>query len=170
MVWRHRFIKDTRGAAALEFALIATPFFALLFAILEVAMVFFSSALLDRAVEDVARDIRTGETISALVTADQFRTQICEGIDLVMDCDQLTVDVRPIDDFGSFDFAVPLDDEGDLDDGDFSFDTGEAEQRIMVRVFYEWQLMGPGLISGMANMNDNRIMITSTTAFRNEPF
>ena len=37
-----RFRRDRRGSAAVEFALIATPFFALLFAIIETSIVFFA--------------------------------------------------------------------------------------------------------------------------------
>ena len=170
MIKTRRFVTDKNGATAVEFALIAAPFFALLFAILEVALVFFGGALLDQAVEDVSRDIRTGEITNRNTTQQDFHDLICEGITLVMDCNNLTIDVRPINDFAAFDFTVPLTAEGELDGASFTFDSGDTEERVMVRAFYEWQLLGPRLINGMSNMSNNRIMMTSTTAFRNEPY
>ena len=170
MIKLSRFKQDQDGAAALEFALIAAPFFALLFAILEVALIFFSSALLDRAIEDASRDIRTGQTSSLTSTADDFRNEICDTIRTVMSCENLRVDVRPIENFNAADFTVPLTDDEEIDDSDFTFVTGGSEQRIMVRAYYEWKLIGPGLVNGMSNMSENRRLITSTTAFRNEPF
>ena len=50
-----RFIKQQDGAAAVEFALVATPFLALLFAIIESAMVFFAGQSLEAATASAAR-------------------------------------------------------------------------------------------------------------------
>lgn len=170
MSLKRQITTDEDGAAALEFALIAAPFFMLLFGILEVALIFFGSALLDRAVEDAARDIRTGEMSSLSASETDFSNQICANIDLIMDCDRLELDVRPMDSFSSVDFNIAMDDDGELDTGDFGFDTGGSEDVIFVRAYYEWQLFGPGLVNGMSNMDENRRLIVSTTAFKNEPF
>ena len=50
-----RFRRNRRGSAAVEFALVAPLFFGLLFAIIELAMVFFASQVLETATQDSAR-------------------------------------------------------------------------------------------------------------------
>ena len=47
-----RFRKDKKGAAAIEFAFVAIPFFALMFAIVETAMAFFFNQILETATAD----------------------------------------------------------------------------------------------------------------------
>jgi Flp pilus assembly protein TadG len=55
-----RLRRDRSGSAAVEFAMIAAPFFLLLFAMIEVAAVFFTGTVLENAVLETARQIRTG--------------------------------------------------------------------------------------------------------------
>jgi Flp pilus assembly protein TadG len=153
-----------------EFALVATPFFALLFGILEIALIFFASAVIEDGVAEAARDIRTGQLQNAGQDEEDFRAAICQRIEAVADCSRLRVDVRTFDNFSSSQMGAPTDGDGDLDDSGFTFDPGEAGDVVVVRVFYDWQLLGPGLINGLSNMPGNRRLISSASAFRNEPF
>lgn len=164
------FMRDRQGATAVEFALVATPFFLLIFAILEIALIFFASAIIENAVADAARDIRTGELQTAGGGETEFRAAICQQIRTVADCSRLRVDVRTFENFASTQFDPPVGDDGELDDSGFSFTPGDAQDIIVVRVFYDWQLLGPGMINGLANMPGNRRLISAATAFRNEPF
>src|SRR3546814_9108371 len=54
-------LRDERGSALIEFALIAPPFFLLLIGTLEVSMMFFASAVLEGATKEAARQIRSEE-------------------------------------------------------------------------------------------------------------
>ena len=56
-----RFARQQGGAAAVEFGLVAAPFLALVFAIMETAIVFFSGQALETAVADASRLIMTGQ-------------------------------------------------------------------------------------------------------------
>ncbi len=56
-----RLLRQQDGAAAVEFGLVAAPFLALIFAIMETAIVFFSGQALETAVADSARLIMTGQ-------------------------------------------------------------------------------------------------------------
>lgn len=165
-----RFGRDRSGAAAVEFALVATPFFVLLFGILEIALVFFTTAVVEDAVSEAARDIRTGELQTAGGKEDDFRAAICARIDTVADCGKLAVDVRPFNAFGSIDMTTPYDEDGDLDDSGFQFDPGASGDVVLVRVFYDYRLLGPGFVNGLSNLPGNRRLISAATAFRNEPF
>ncbi len=50
-----RFRRNRAGSAAVEFALVAPVFFALLFAVIEVATYFFASQVLETITQDSAR-------------------------------------------------------------------------------------------------------------------
>ncbi len=56
-----RFARNKQGTTAVEFGLVAAPFLALLFAIIETAVVFFAGQTLETAVADTARLIMTGQ-------------------------------------------------------------------------------------------------------------
>ncbi|MGJ3231051.1 MAG: TadE/TadG family type IV pilus assembly protein [Oceanicaulis sp.] len=165
-----RFARDRDGSAAVEFALVATPFFFLLFGIIEVALIFFATAVIEDAVAEAARDIRTGELQTAGQTEADFRAVICERINTIADCGRLRVDVRTFENFTGADMGAPIGDDGELEDDGFTFEPGEAGDVVVVRVFYDWQLLGPGFLNGLSNMSGNRRLISAATAFRNEPF
>ncbi len=50
-----RFGRNRHGSAAVEFAIVAPIFFALIFAIIEKAIVFFAGQVLESAVQDSVR-------------------------------------------------------------------------------------------------------------------
>ena len=56
-----RFARRQDGAAAIEFAMVAAPFLAMVFAIMETAIVFFAGQALETAAADSARLIMTGQ-------------------------------------------------------------------------------------------------------------
>ena len=62
-----RFRRNRRGSAAVEFALVAPIFFALLFAIIELAMVFFASQVLETVTQDSRALIMTGQAQNAVL-------------------------------------------------------------------------------------------------------
>ena len=72
-----RFRRNRRGSAAVEFALVAPVFFALLFAIIETAIVFFASQVLETVTQNSARQIMTGQAQDAnYAQANSFKDRI----------------------------------------------------------------------------------------------
>jgi Flp pilus assembly protein TadG len=59
-----RFRRNRSGSAAVEFALVAPMFFALIFAIIETGMVFFAGQVLETAVQDGGRLIYTSQSLT----------------------------------------------------------------------------------------------------------
>src|SRR5438105_11159770 len=57
------------GAVAVEFAFVAAPFLALLFAILETGLVFFANQTLETVIADSGRFIMTGQAAGMDLTA-----------------------------------------------------------------------------------------------------
>lgn len=165
------FAKDRRGVAAVEFAMIAAPFFFLLMGLIEVCMIFIMSSILDYAVYETARPIRTGEAQRAAVDQDAFRTLVCSKVFDLLDCThRMYIDVRSVDRFSSTPTSSPMDSTGTIDPDQFIFDAGGPSEIVAVRVFYEWSLITPLITKPLANMSGNRHLLQASAVFRNEPF
>jgi len=165
-----RFLADQKGAYAIEFALVAIPFLALLFAIIETALVFFADSILNNASAQAARLIRTGQAQSQSLSAESFKSQICNAIAVPMfKCAKLHVDVKTYQEFGSVNLTKPLDEDGNLVD-DFNYDPGKGGEIVVVRVFYEWPIVVNSFGIHLADMANGSRLLSSVFAFRNEPF
>src|SRR3954469_3185420 len=75
-----RMLSDRSGAAAVEFAMVAAPFLALVFAIMETAIVFFAGQALETAGADSARLIMTGQAQTQGFSQLQFKQAVCARI------------------------------------------------------------------------------------------
>ncbi|WP_417490960.1 TadE/TadG family type IV pilus assembly protein [Maricaulis sp.] len=162
--------RDQSGATAVEFAIIAAPFFFLLFAMIEIASVFFTSTVLENAVLETAREIRTGQAQAAGMTRNQFRDEICTRIEVVGNCDRLEFDVQVFEGFNTVDQTSPVNADGSLNTGSFGWDPGEAGDIVLVRVFYRWSLLTPNFGGALSNMSGNQRLLSAASVFRNEPF
>ena len=93
--WLRRFVRKEDGSSAVEFALIAAPFMALIFAILETALVFFSGQALETAVADASRLILTGQAQTQGMSQTTFKDAVCARIFGLFDCQSgVYVDVK----------------------------------------------------------------------------
>src|ERR1700759_1352423 len=81
-----RLLRREDGAAAVEFGLVAAPFLALTFAIMETAIVFFSGQALETAVADSARLIMTGQAQTQGFNQAAFKNAVCAKIFGLFDC------------------------------------------------------------------------------------
>ncbi len=167
----NRFRRSRDGATAVEFAIVATPFLALMFGILDLGLVFLVSTTLENAVEEASRKIRTGELQTAGGTASTFKTAVCDELSwLGADCSSaLHVDVRTFSTFAGVTTSDPTT-NGAFDDTKTQFSTGGSESIVLVRVYYEWGLMAPLMNQGLENLANGKRMISATSTFRNEPY
>jgi Flp pilus assembly protein TadG len=166
-----QYAENRRGAAAVEFAMIAAPFFFIIFALIEVCMIFIMSAVLDHAVYEAARPIRTGGVQREGLDRDEFRQTVCARFYNLMDCNNLLhVDVRTINRFGMAPTGVPMDANGNIDPGQMTYNPGGPAEIVAVRVFYEWPLFTPVLSKPLANLPGDKHLLEAVAVFRNEPF
>ena len=174
-----RFRGSRRGSAAVEFALVAPMFFALLFAILESALMFLASQVLESASQSSARVLLTGQAQSGSVTAcavsgvstpcsqTTFKAYVCSQIPALFDCSKLYVDVVSTNSFG----ALSLTSYGNscsFNPTGVQYNAGTAGQVVVVRLFYQWPLFVTGLGFNMGC--SNKRLLIATAAFKNEPF
>lgn len=162
-----RFVRQQSGAATVEFALVAAPFFALLFAILQTAIVFFAGQVLETAMADSARLIMTGQAQLQGFTQTAFKNAVCSRIYGLFDCqNKLMVDVRRYTSFSSADLSQPVK-NGQIDKN-FQFDHGGPGEIVVVRMLYEWPVFIPDL--HLATLSGGNRLLMATAAFRNEPY
>jgi len=164
-----RFRGDRCGATAIEFGIVALPFFTLLVALIEVSLVFFANFTLENAVEKASRLIRTGQAQTQGFSESQFKQSICDDVTGIQNClGGLKLDVQRFDDFSGVSLPSPLDANGELRT-DFSYNPGSGGDVVIVRAFFEWDLIAsfPG---SLGNMPGGGRLLVATAAFRNEPF
>jgi Flp pilus assembly protein TadG len=165
-----RFARGEDGIAAVEFGIVAAPFLALMFAIMETALVFFASQTLETAVADSARLIMTGQAQQQGFTEAQFKTTVCSKILGLFDCASgLKIDVKTYNSFSAISSAKPIDANGNLQTN-FGYSPGAAGDIVVVRLMYEWPIYVSLLGFNLADMSGNKRLIIATAAFRNEPY
>jgi|TARA_R110002020_G_scaffold406378_2_gene616506 Flp pilus assembly protein TadG len=165
------YANDRRGAAAVEFAMIAAPFFLLIFGLLEICVLFIVSTIMEHAVAEASRQIRTGQAQGSGFNEQNFRTAVCDRFMGMLDCDaKLHIDVKALSGFSAAQIDMPLDADGNFDDGNFAYDPGGPNDIVAVRIFYEWNLMTPLMSIPLANMAGSKHLVQANAVFRNEPF
>ena len=166
------FVRGEDGAAAVEMGLVALPFFALLFGIVELGLIFLVSSSLENATAQAARTIRTGEFQGGgTTTAGAFKTAICNNFGwLQSDCAaNLAVDVRTFATFSSVTAPQPVSNKV-FNQAALTFTPGGPGDIVVVRVYYQWPLIAPLMSQALETVNGGRNLITTTATFRNEPY
>jgi Flp pilus assembly protein TadG len=165
-----RFARSERGATAIEFSLVAVPFFGLMFAILEIGITFFAQQTLDTAVQMSARLIRTGIAQEQNYDSNTFKNTICDRVGIIFDCGKLKIDVRTIATFDSNPPPPPFDQDGNLTDQNFVYTPGKGGEIVLVRAFYEWPSTMKLVYFSLANTGNGNYLMAASAAFKNEPF
>jgi len=162
------FGRNRHGSAVVEFAIIAPIFFALIFAIIETAMVFFAGQLLETAVQDTGRAFYTSQT----VTATGLNTALCNQVTTLMDCatTKLCLDVRTFAKGAAIALPSVVDASGNYTCLIQLPDTGSTDVTVVVRGYYQWPLFVTGLGYNIANIQrgtaTNKRLLAAATAVR----
>ncbi|MDK4740958.1 pilus assembly protein [Rhizobium sp. CB3171] len=180
------FVRSRDGAAAIEFALLAIPYFLIIFAILETFVAFIAEQVVSNAVDTVSREIRTGQ-ITAATGAQPFRQAFCNEISVIIACSatelttptNLYLDVESYTSFAAMPTTIPRvssDPYSDLDTTGFKFAPGGAKSMNMVRAYYRWQIMTDLLRPYLTTIRPSdgsmptTYLIVATAAFQNENY
>jgi Flp pilus assembly protein TadG len=158
------------GATAIEFAMVAAPFIALLFAVLETALVFFAGQTLEAAVADSARLIMTGQAQTQGLTQAAFKNQVCARIFGLFDCaNKLYVDVESYPNFAAVNTTPPVQ-NGALDTSKMTYSPGGPGDIVIVSLYYQWPIAVSLLGNNLSNLAGSQRLLVATSAFRNEPY
>lgn len=165
-----RFRRNRRGSAAVEFALVAPMFFAVLFAIIEMAMVFFASQVLETVTQDTSRLIMTGQAQNSSFSQAQFKNAVCAKLVVMFDCTNgVSIDVQSYKEFSTVDTSNPID-AGKNFVPPNNYLPGGPGDIVVVRLFYKWPLYVIGMGFNISNIGTNQRLLTATAAFQNEPY
>ncbi len=158
--------KDKEGVAAVEFAIVALPFFMLLFGIIELAVIFFLNSAMTHAVSEAGRQIRTGN-FQACGGAAKFKELVCSEMDNMMDCqNNIRIDVLSQPKFKDINMPDP---EENLQPGNYA--NTNAGDPVVIRALFYYQLAMPAALTRMeTHQGSGYRILESSTAFRNEPF
>jgi len=161
---------NRKGSAAVEFAMIALPFFMMLFAIIETSLVFFAQQSLETATQDTARLLLTGQAQTAGYSQSQFKTALCNNLTSLFDCTNgIYINVTNYANFGAVAPTTPIDGSGNFVNN-MQYSPGGSGVITLVQTYYMWPIYVTGLGYNIANVNGHYHLLAATAAFRNEPF
>jgi Flp pilus assembly protein TadG len=166
-----KLLRDQRGTTAIEFGILAIPFFVIVGAILETAVVFLASQILDSAVQDASRLILTGQAQNASYTLDDFKGAVCDHLYGMFNCDNLQIRVNTVTDFASATTTPPID-PSDPTQWKLvpAFQPGTGSSIVMVQVYYKWPTILNFAGLDLASYSDGTRLLGAVRVFENEPF
>lgn len=178
-----RFRRSQDGATAVEFGFVAFPFLMLLAAIVETALMLWTSQVLEEAVAQTSRTLLTGESRNIYTggsspagnAADTaaFKANLCKNAPGLVDCNKLAIDVRTYTSFNNAktgtDGASPIR-SGALDTRGFGYNQPGPEQIVVVRAILEYPLFFTQWSSALTNIGAGKRAIVASSTFRTEPF
>lgn len=172
-----RFGASTRGSTAIEFGMLALPFFVLVFGIIESCLSFAAGQLLQKSVDSVARQLRTGQILPAQATAAKIKGEICKGLSILLvddSCPDLFVDLKHYNSFAEIPYGFTRLANGDVNTAGFTVDPGGEREISQLRAFYRWTVITDFMKPLMENINrgtkQGKLLMFGTMTWRNEPF
>lgn len=159
---------QTDGTAAIEFSLLAVPFIFFVLGIIELSILFLNDAVLNGAVYDAARMIRTGEVQQSDDPETAFREALCDHASLLMNCNALEYRVETLEAFAQADTDLEVDEDGHMNEEDF--ETGGVSDIVMIRVTYLYPLMTPMIGAFFSDYPNNKKLLMATTVLQAEPY
>ncbi len=158
------------AASAVEFALIAPAFLAVLIAIFQVGVFLFAQQSLQNAAMEAGRLFMTGQAQS--YSQSTFKTQVCQNYlpSVLFNCNNLIVIVQASSDFTSANTATPALYNNGQPITNWAYNPGTPGQVMVVQLVYPWSVvMGP-LGFALSNLPNGAAEMMGVTAFRVEPY
>jgi Flp pilus assembly protein TadG len=189
-----RFRRDTDGVTAVEFGLVALPFFMMLFGIMAVGLFYFTQYSLENAVWAASRDLRTGIFQSAAAGSryagktgdalkDEFKAAVCERtpsyvksncnsdvriiIQAYANATNNTANPTPISKPACLANATTLVTEANAK---AASDAGGAGAVVLVTACYAYRLGGLMPFLKFGNMGNGTHLMQASSAFQSEPY
>jgi Flp pilus assembly protein TadG len=165
-----RFAAQREAGTTVEFALLAAPFMAALFAILQTALIFFAGQTLEAAASSSARLILTGQAQTAGWTAAQFKTQVCNQIHGIFNCSAgVYVDVETYSSFAAANLGLPIA-NGIFNTAALNYNPGGPGDIVMLRLYYQYPVFVNLLGLNLSDVTGGYDLFAATAIFKNEPY
>jgi Flp pilus assembly protein TadG len=175
---RGKWLSDDSGSAAVEFALVALPFFLFTLGIIGIGLYFLTQNALEQGVENASRQLRTGEAQKNAITVSQFKTLLCTEAGSYIDCSKVSVLVQSSTDWSGITPASCVDSNSNMASstgsaGDLiSKYAGSSKTVVLVTVCYKWDLatLFSFLKLGSGPDGSGPAIVQAATTFRSEPY
>ena len=177
-----RLRRSESGATAVEFALVAGPFFFVLGCICETGLMLFTEYVIQNSVQEAARLVRTGQVAAAdgsvIMSESDFKTQICAEVSVIVDCaGKVSVYVNNAATFtslmttvGAASFPLSVGQAADGTAYASVYSPGGQLRAATVVATYDWDFAFP-FMSFLGNFRGGEVRrISGLAIFRNEPF
>lgn len=172
------FAADKRGSTAVEFAIVAPLFLMMMFSTFEVGWFFFANSVVDAAVGDAARLIKTGQVQrwggDNQDKLDTLYDDICNVVKAFGGCDnKLTIEVKNFTSFAALaadTTAATCADAPPDEVAAIPFEPGGELTIVRIRICYIYKTLNPAIGINMSEPGTNKRRLISTMIFRNEPY
>jgi Flp pilus assembly protein TadG len=167
-----RFTTCRSGLAAVEFGFVAIPLFAVLIAIIQIAIVFLAQNELETAVEKAARSLLTGQVQQSGLKQDQFQKTVCANLPALFTCTGVMVDLQTAGSFASANTSTPTltyDSKGKVTNS-WQFQTGGSDTIMVLRVIYQFPVIPGPLSFNLANLPNGTRLLMASAVFQVEPY
>jgi len=165
-----RFCSSRKAATAVEFALIAPAFFAVLIAIFQTAIYLYAQSVLQTAADQAGRYFMTGQAQNGSWSASTLQTQICPMIKALFTCSNVIVVVQNSASFASANTSAPQLYSNGQPVTSFAYNPGTPGEIMVVQLVYELPVVSGPLGFVLSNLPNSAAEIMGVTAFRVEPY
>ena len=161
--------KDRKGSAAIEFAILALPFFVVIFAIAEIAIMYFVDSGLDAALNKAVRSVRVGVAKTNNWDSKKFKEVVCNELAMSFNCPtKLKVRATVITNMASVAKIDPID-GGSLAVSE-DFDLGGSGSYVLIQAYLPWDPTFKLYTIASSQMSDGSYLLGSAELIKNEPF
>ncbi|HUC50677.1 MAG TPA: TadE/TadG family type IV pilus assembly protein [Xanthobacteraceae bacterium] len=159
-----------QGATAVEFALIAPAFIALLIAIFETTQFLYVQANLQVAATQAARLFMTGQAQSSGMSQAQIEATICPTVKALVNCANLVINVQSSSSATGLSTSTPqmYNAQGQLNSGNYSL--GTPGDLMVVQIGYPLPVVAGPLGFLLSGNGNGTASVWGVAAFRVEPY
>jgi Flp pilus assembly protein TadG len=159
-----------QGATAVEFALIAPAFIALLIAIFETTQFLYVQANLQAAATEAARLFMTGQAQNGAMTQAQIETAICPTVQALVNCGNLIINVESASSASGLSTSTPqmYNAQGQLNTGNYSM--GSPGDIMVVQIGYPLPVVAGPLGFMLSGNGNGTAAVWGVAAFLVEPY
>jgi Flp pilus assembly protein TadG len=161
------------GTVAVEFGLIAIPFFLIIFATVQTAIVYMAEQELETITEQSSRYILTNKGSS--YTAKTFHDNVvCKQVVALFDCSKLMVDVQDYGTGTSFSNAstsmpkLTFNPDGTVQNT-WNYTSGSPGDIMVMRIMYQWPVFLKPFGYNLSNLSNGNRLMMATAVFKDEP-
>jgi Flp pilus assembly protein TadG len=169
---KRAFLRNKSGATAVEFALVAAPFLALLMGTIQTFLVFFAGQQLQNVVTQTSRLILTGQAQDQGLSQSAFAQKLCANVVVLFTCGNIMIDVQAYSSFSSASTGTPTltyNGSGQVTNA-WQYNPGSPGQIVVVRAMYQWPVFLGPIGFNLSNLSNGNRLIMASAVFKNEPY